>query len=144
MKIGSRIYYEKVTGNLIQVVGERSVGVETTIEQDLESYLSLSDRNPDSVGMIQLEYGQYRDDYVSGGVIYGVDLDRLVPLFQYPDELEPEEPRQPLSEEVEHLKQRLADSESRNDQLAEESTINQIALMELHIMILGLTGGEPK
>lgn len=55
------------------------------------------------------------------------------------EEITRPQPQEPT--EVDLLKERLAAAESRNEQLAEESTINQFALMELHMMILELKEG---
>ena len=68
MEIGRKIYYELSTGNVLQDCGERSGSViETTQEQDFASYVSLSQRVPSTVGVIQLTYGQYADKF---GVYY--------------------------------------------------------------------------
>ncbi|WP_439412699.1 hypothetical protein [Enterobacter ludwigii] len=55
------------------------------------------------------------------------------------EEITRPQPQEPT--EVDLLKERLAAAEARNEQLAQESTINQFALMELHIMILELKEG---
>lgn len=55
------------------------------------------------------------------------------------EEITRPQPQEPT--EVDLLKERLAAAEARNEQLAEESTINQFALMELHMMILELKEG---
>ncbi|AWP28700.1 hypothetical protein [Paenibacillus sp. Cedars] len=58
------------------------------------------------------------------------------------EEITRPQPQEPS--EVDLLKERLAAAEARNEQLAEESTINQFALMELHMMILEMKeGGGP-
>jgi hypothetical protein len=62
MKIGKKTYYDKITGNVIQEIGEREGSVrETTIEEDFQSYMLLSERVLNTVGSIQLEYGQFRE-----------------------------------------------------------------------------------
>lgn len=64
MKIGRKIYYEKLTGNILQDCGEREGSViETTLEQDFSSYVSLAERVPSTVGVIQLTYRQYADKF---------------------------------------------------------------------------------
>lgn len=64
LQIGRKIYYEKTTGNVLLDTGERSGSVvETTPEQDSETYVALSERVPETVGAIQLAYGQYTDKF---------------------------------------------------------------------------------
>ncbi|CAM3029842.1 hypothetical protein HP548_29425 [Paenibacillus taichungensis] len=107
--IGRRLYYLKTTGEVIQDTGERTGWVvETTVEQDFATYLALQERVPDTVGMIQLGYGAYDADRAEGGIITRIDLDKLEPLFAYPDPVDPETPQEPrpaLSKEVDALKQ---------------------------------------
>lgn len=113
MQIGRKIYYELATGNLIIDTGERSGNViETTIEQDFAAYAALAERVPATVGMLQLEYGQYAQDFAEASS-YRVDLSGEEPTleFQYRDPEGHPEPayRPPLSEEVADLKQAVAE-----------------------------------
>lgn len=132
MKIGAKIYYDKETGNVIQEIGQRSGDVvETSTEHEFAVYAALAERVPDSVGMIQLVYGAFDADRAEGGMITRIDLETLEPLFTYPDPIDPETPQEPrpaLSKQV--------------DQLAEESNANQLALMELHMMVLSVVPDE--
>jgi hypothetical protein len=120
MQIGRRIFYDKATGNVIVDTGERSGDVvETTQEQDFASYVALAERVPETVGMLQLEYAQYAQDFMecSG---YRVDITGDEPklLFSYPDETgtgaEPQEPvyQAPLSDQVKTL-QETVDSQQQ-------------------------------
>ncbi|KQY87079.1 hypothetical protein ASD24_26755 [Paenibacillus sp. Root52] len=56
------------------------------------------------------------------------------------DELTKPQPEEPS--ELDILKQRLEASEVRNEQLAAESNANQLALMELHMMLLGVVSPD--
>lgn len=107
MQIGAKIYYEKSTGNVIVKIGQATGEVmETTQEQDFATYSMLAERVPDTVDMIQLEYGAYESDYDAGGIISRIDLETLEPLFTYPDPTDqetPQEPRPPLSKQVDAL-----------------------------------------
>lgn len=122
MNIGAKIYFDKSTGDVIENTGERTGSVvETTREQDFEAYTSLSKRVPETVGMIQLEYGAYAEDYAASGRLTRVDLETLKPLFTYPGPTDPETPQEPqpaLTEQVttlkienETLKNRVSDVE---------------------------------
>ncbi|WP_432199228.1 hypothetical protein [Anoxybacillus gonensis] len=112
-KIGRKIYYDKETGNVILDTGEMMGNVVgTTIDQDFEIYAALKERVRDTVGVIQLEFGQYAQDFAecSG---YRVNPQTLELEFSYPDPnaTEPQEPvyRKPLSEELEETKQAIAE-----------------------------------
>lgn len=66
MEIGMKIYYELATGNVILNTGERTGSVvPTTREQDFESFRALKERVPETVGVIELEYGQHRQDFTT-------------------------------------------------------------------------------
>ncbi|AIQ31627.1 hypothetical protein P40081_28430 [Paenibacillus sp. FSL P4-0081] len=118
MQIGRKIYYEKSTGNILVDTGERSGDVvETTQEQDFTSYVAISERIPETVGMIKLEYGQYNQDFAecSG---YRVNPGNGKLEFSYPDPNEvPGEPsnpvyQQPLTEQIATLEQRTEANEA--------------------------------
>jgi hypothetical protein len=130
MKIGRRIYYDKAAGSLIQDTGERSGDViETTVEQDFLTFRALAERMPNIVDMIQLEYGQYAQDFIEGR-LERIDLDTLEPLFSYPDQEQPSEPtppQQPLTLQVASLKA----------ELAERDRENKLAIFEVYTMLNG-------
>lgn len=56
------------------------------------------------------------------------------------DELTKPQPDEPS--ELDLLKQRLAESEAENKRLAEESNANQLALMELHMLVLSVVSPD--
>ena len=106
--IGRRVYFDRLTGEVLQVTGQRyGEGVtQRTVEQDFQVFTSLSDRNPDTVGFIDLDYDAYAEDFQAQGRITSVDLETLRPMFTYPSEDSPEqpqEPQRPLTEQVAQL-----------------------------------------
>jgi len=110
--IGARIYYDIETGEVILNTGERAGDVvELTPEQERERYAALAERVESSYDYIQLEYGQYREDFaICSG--YRVNPETRQLEFSYPDPNEPEAPpvyQKPLSEEVAETKQAIAE-----------------------------------
>lgn len=103
MKIGRRIYYEIETGNVITDIGEREGSVvPTTVEQEIVIFKVLSERNRESFDYIELEYGQFSQDFLESSA-YRVNPETRKIEFSYPDPNIPEEPQPyqvPLSEEV--------------------------------------------
>jgi hypothetical protein len=63
-KFGRRIYFDISTGNVILGIGER-VGsvVQTTIEEDIQNFKSLSNRNEGTFDVIELAYGEYANEF---------------------------------------------------------------------------------
>lgn len=121
--IGKKIYFDKATGDIILIIGERFGDViETTFEQDINTYKSLSERNPETFDYIQLEYGQYAQDFIECNYVR-VNIEKLNELprerwyealeFSYPDENEDKEGaiiyRKPLSVEIEEQKKAIAE-----------------------------------
>ncbi|ANB62231.1 hypothetical protein [Anoxybacteroides amylolyticum] len=108
-RIGRKIYYDKSTGNVILDTGEMmGAVVETTIDQDFEIYQTLKERVRDTVGVIQLEYGQYAEDFTQCNG-FRVNPQTLELEFSYPDPTTPtQEPvfQKPLTEQVKELEQR--------------------------------------
>ena len=117
MQIGRKIYYDKVTGDIIVNTGDRrgSSLVITTVEEDFAAFKALADRIPDTVGWIQLEYGQYAQDFLECSSVQ-VNPSTLELEFSYPNPGEPEETpvyQKPLSVEVEELKIENTDLKGR-------------------------------
>lgn len=124
--VGRKIYYELATGDVILITPEKHSenAANTTEEQDFEIFDVLQARNPETVGVIQLEYGQYRGDFeLANGV--RVDLETGKICFNYPV-FEP-----PIATEVQNLRtenqalvtqngalqQRITELESQNAQM---------------------------
>lgn len=153
--IGKRIYYDKRNGNILQTTFESPESSETasTVEQDIEFYYTLKNVNRDIIGMIQLDYGQYSQDFAESQGHFRVNIDKLVGKspekfhealeFSYPDPNEPKAPPvyiKPLTEQV-------AELEAQNMELmlavAELSDANetdkietQLAIAELASMVM--------
>jgi hypothetical protein len=114
-QIGRKIYFDKSTGNIILDTGEMMGAViETTVDHDFETYQVLKERVRDTVGVIQLEFGQYAEDFAQCNG-YRVNPETLELEFSYPDpnqnpSIVPQEPlfQKPLTEQVRDLKQQLA------------------------------------
>jgi len=107
LQIGRKIYFDKTTGDRLVDTGERIGNVrEMTQEEDFAAYVALSERVPETVGCLQLEYGQYAQDFAECNG-YQVNPQTLQLEFSYPDPNIPTpEPvyRKPLSTEVDELK----------------------------------------
>lgn len=113
MKIGRKIYFDKFKGNVLVDTGEMQGDVrETTQEEDFQIYKALQDRVPNTVGVIQLKYGQYAQDFAQCNG-YRVNPETLELEFSYPDpnNPEPQEPvyQKPLTEQLEETKQAIAE-----------------------------------
>lgn len=143
MEIGRKIYYEKATGNVLVDTGERSGNVvETTKEQDFKVYKTLAERVEDTVGLIELEYGEYKQDFMecSG---YRVNVKTGELEFSYPDPnvdpVQPQEPvfQKPLTERIKTVESEsagvaleLATTQSRLDQAEQDQAALLLRLVE--------------
>lgn len=109
MEFGKRVYYELATGNIFLITAEmKGEGVlQPTPEQDKALYLALVDKVESAYSFIELEYGQYTQDFMECNG-FRVDISGEPTLiFSYPDPAEPESPPQyqpPLSDQVASLK----------------------------------------
>lgn len=104
IKIGRRIYYDVNTGNVILDKGE-IVGnvIITTITQDIETFIVLSERNRETYDYIELEHGEYAQDFAECNG-YRVNVETKTLEFSYPNPNEVEESeviyQEPLTEKV--------------------------------------------
>lgn len=135
MEQGKRIFYERDTGYVFFVIPEMKGNFKKrSLEEEISMFKPLGERNPDTFDVIELEYGQYAEDFkeadntIYNGYGFRVNLDTLTLEFAYRDPNEPVSPpvfRKPLSEEIEELRQ--ADIE------------NKQAIAELTMMIAAPT-----
>lgn len=114
-KVGRRVYYDTDTGNIILITSESEGNAfETTIDQDIQDFTALSERNRESFDVIQLEYGQYAQDFTECNG-FRVNIETKTLEFSYPDpnQEQPQEHlyQKPLSEEVEDLKAQVAQTD---------------------------------
>ncbi|WP_193723765.1 hypothetical protein [Paenibacillus sp. P13VS] len=139
MHIGMKIYYDLHTGNVILNTGERSGDVvQTTREQDFEVYSSLAERIPETVGMLELDYGAYAADRAEGGMITRIDLETMEPLFTYPDPVDPEAPQEPrpaLSKQVEALEQETLLLKAQSGALSERADFVEDVIAEMAVQV---------
>ena len=111
--VGRKIYYDLFTGNVILDTGEKCGSVtKTDTEQDIKSFKELSERNRETFDFIELEYGQYSQDFMEC-VGYRVNTETKELEFSYPNpnETEPIEPvyQKSLSERLEEQEQAIAE-----------------------------------
>lgn len=117
MQIGKKIYYELTTGDVVLTTLEKLNGINTTKEQDFVMYDALQAYNPEFIGVIQLDYGQYASDFLTANS-WRVDLETGKLVFNYPIF------EQPLSVKVSQL-------EAENNILKWESLSIKLAIAEL-------------
>lgn len=139
MKIGRKVYFDINTGNVIFDTGERQgFVIPTTIEQDIATFKELSERNRETFDFIELEYGQYAQDFAECNG-YRINVDDKTIEFSYPDDNEePIEPvyQAPLSEQVEGLKKDKQLLQIKVDALSNQNEMIEGAIAELAAMTL--------
>jgi hypothetical protein len=64
IQLGRKIYYDKATGNVIMTTPEM-IGdvIEPTLAQDFITYTALHGIDPTTVGVLQVDYGQYSENF---------------------------------------------------------------------------------
>lgn len=114
MQIGRKIFFDKLTGEKLVEVGKREDAVmETTVEYDITCYNVLSERNRDTFDVIELEYGQYDEEFlVSSG--YRVNPDTKELEFSHSDPVvpSPEVFEKPLTDQIKEMSNRVEDTEN--------------------------------
>lgn len=109
-QIGTKIYYCLLTGNVIKVMGDCQGYVkETTFNEDIEIYTELKERDINTIGLLQFEYGEYPklSQNASGAI---VDLETKELIFNY--EKLPQMQQEPteielMQEEIKVLKEEI-------------------------------------
>lgn len=105
-KIGRKVFYDVVNGNVIMSIPElQGFYIEKSIDEEISSYMELSERNRDTFGVLELPFGAYSQDFAECNG-YRVNVETKTLEFSYPDPNNPstEQPYQaPLSEKVAQL-----------------------------------------
>ena len=126
-KIGTKIYYCLLTGNVIKIIGDMQGYVkETTFDEDIEIYTELKERDKDTIGLLTFKYGEY-PKLSQGATGVMVDLETKELIFSY-EEL-PQEPQEPT--EIEKIQEKISILEAENKILKQELSITQDAVNEL-------------
>src|SRR5699024_8646762 len=140
-KIGTKIYYCLLTGNVIKIIGDMQGYVrETTFDEDYEIYSELKEREKSSIGLLQFNYGEYpKLSQGSTGVMVNLETKELI--FSY-EEL-PIPPQEPT--EIEIMQDKISILEAENEKLKleqeqqnEEILVNMLANTEMFEIILGM------
>ena len=131
-QIGTKIYYCLLTGNVIQVIGDAMGYVrETSFDEDIEVYKELKERDINTIGLLQFNYGEYpKLSQNSTGVI--VDLETKELIFSY-EEL-PQKPIESTWEE--EMEKKISILECENKALKEELTQIQTSIASLTSLIV--------
>ena len=140
-QIGTKIYYCNITGNVIKIIGDMQGYIkETTFDEDYEIYAELKERDRNTIGLLQFNYGEYpKLSQGSTGVM--VDLETKELIFSY-EEL-PTPPQEPTEIELMQDKISILAAENENlkleqEQQNEEILVNMLANTEMFEMILGM------
>ena len=126
-QIGTKVYYCLLTGNVIKIIGDMQGYVkETSFDEDIEIYTELKERDINTIGLLQFNYGEYpKLSKGSTGVM--VDLETKELIFSY-EEL-PTPPQEPT--EIELIQEKISILEAENETLKQELSITQDAVNEL-------------
>ena len=83
-QIGTKIYYCNLTGNILQIIGDIQGYVkETTFDEDCEIYQQLKYRDKETIGLIQLEFGEYpKLSHGSTGVVINLETKELEFIYE--------------------------------------------------------------
>lgn len=116
MNVGRMLFYDIESGEVIVDTGTwLNVKKKKNVEEQIVTYKALSERNRESFDVIELEYGQYEQDFAKS-IGYRVNPETKELEFSYPDPNEPEveQPYQaPLSETINTNTEYLIDVDFR-------------------------------
>jgi hypothetical protein len=121
-----KIYFDKLTGNVLYHCSYNDFYIETSFDEDYQVITDLNVREKESIGLVKLENGEYEEDFRQCNG-FRVNPQTLELEFSYPDPnaTEPQEPvyQKPLTEQIEELRQ--------------ENITTLLALTEVYEMIIG-------
>ena len=121
-QIGTKVYYCLLSGNVIQIIGDMQGYVKaTSFDEDYEIYTELKERDKETIGLLQFNYGEYpKLSQGSTGVMVNLETKELI--FSY-DEL-PQLPQEPT--EIEIMQDKISQLEEEINKL--KNSINEMNL----------------
>ncbi|MGE8079010.1 hypothetical protein [Peribacillus loiseleuriae] len=138
MNIGRMIFYDIVTGEKIVDTGQwENVMVKKTVEQQILTYKELSERNRDTFDVLELPFGAYAQDFREG-ILIGVDLEKKMPIFEYPNPEEPNipiVPDKPLTDQIAELKAENTLLKVQNQALSDRADFIEDVVAEMAMTV---------
>lgn len=132
-----RIFYDKSTGAIIQEIGRNGDFILPSIEQDIDTYTSLSERNRETFDVLEIPFEFYEQDF-EGCTGYRVNVQTRDLEFNYPDPNDSaKEPVyvKPLSEQVKQLEKDNTLLKAQNKALADKTDFHEEVLTEIILAI---------
>ncbi|OIB04837.1 hypothetical protein AK95_14570 [Paenibacillus sp. LC231] len=133
---GHWIYFDKMTGEILHDTGEvHHTDPDYEMKRDPFSNIKkLMERDPESVGIIKLEPGEFAQDF-SEGSLARVNPDSLELEFIYIDPNSPQDPpptpQPPLTEQVAKLEQENTLLKAQNSALSERADFIEDVIAEM-------------
>ena len=132
MGLGRKIYFNNNTGEIILITSQIDKHyIETTFEEDYNFYLQFRNYDKNVVDCIQLEYGEYDNEFNSK-VCNKVNLDTKGLIF------EDREDREEDFNKFDMLEKKISILEEENQALKEEITQIQTSIASLTSLITTL------
>lgn len=120
-KIGTKVYYCLVTGNVIKIMGDMEGFVkETSFDDDFKIYPELKERDKDSVALMKFEYGEFAQKY-KHATGFSVDLDskELKATFEKIEVEDDFIATKNITQDLTQIEERLNELEKENSQIRE-------------------------
>jgi len=137
VKIGRKLYFDVVTGEVLVDTGERQdFVVPKTVEQDIATYKALTERTRGSFDYIELAFGEFAQDF-RDSIGFRINPETKTPEFSYPDPDAPAEPvpkpeyHAPISEKLATLKQENTLLKAQNQALTERADFIEDVVAEM-------------
>ncbi|MWV44982.1 hypothetical protein GRF59_15270 [Paenibacillus sp. HJL G12] len=143
---GRVIFYDVNNGQILEIIPSmRGPFKPKTIDEYISMYPLLRDRDRDSYGHLELDFGQYDEDFAQANG-YWVNPGTRQLEFSYPDPNtpDPEQPpmhQKPLTEQIENLQRENTELKLALTELAETNESDklnmQLAITELAELVVG-------
>lgn len=134
-KIGTKVYYCNITGNVIKVIYDMMGFVnETTFDEDFLIYSELNERNKESIGLILLEFGEYSKLSKDST---GVKVNLKTKELEFSYEPLPEIPQE--SNEIDIIKDKIDILNAQNANLLLDNAKKEIEINTLNKNLANVT-----
>ena len=142
-KIGTKVYYCTLTGNVLKIIGDMMGSIkETTFNEDYEIYKELNEREKDTIKVLSFDYGEYQEVSKNSTGCY-FDLEQNSLVFTY-EEVE-EEKIPPTDMEIMNEKINILESENADllfDSVIKDEKISRLEKDMSDLMFEVMLGGS--
>ncbi|WP_214812023.1 hypothetical protein [Exiguobacterium sp. s181] len=135
-KVNGKIYYNLVTGDVLLFINQNEDAwiVEKTLEQDIASHNQLQAVDKNVIGLIRLQWDQYKDEL---SVSDPVKVDKGKVLWRAKGQLPTTQPEESFTNRIKELEAEKIANDKKMNEMRLDMARSNAEMFETMIMLMG-------